>query len=103
MDKIKYLQETERAIREVLRKIDSKEQRVAVLKKLGDHLAYEANVKQMPYRLQQPFYEGVFAIIVYLCKNGQMMRVDGGMDRNVKNLLEGVLSKLLVENGDRED
>ena len=103
MDKIKYLQETERAIREVLRKIDSKEQRDMVLKKLGDHLAYEANVKQMPYRLQQPFYEGVFAIIVYLCKNGQMMRVDGGMDRNVKNLLEGVLSKLLVENGCRED
>ena len=101
MDKIKYLQETERAIREVLRKIDSKEQRDMVLKKLGDHLAYEANVKQMPYRLQQPFYEGVFAIIVYLCKNGQMMRVDGGMDRNVKNLLEGVLSKLLVENGVR--
>ena len=32
-----------------------------------------------------------------------MMRVDGGMDRNVKNLLEGVLSKLLVENGDGED
>ena len=103
MDKIKYLQETERAIREVLRKIDNKEQRDMVLKKLGDHLAYEANVKQMPYRLQQPFYEGVFAIIVYLCKNGQMMRVDGGMDRNVKNLLEGVLSKLLVENGYRED
>ena len=101
MDKIKYLQETERAIREVLRKIDNKEQRDMVLKKLGDHLAYEANVKQMPYRLQQPFYEGVFAIIVYLCKNGQMMRVDGGMDRNVKNLLEGVLSKLLVENGVR--
>ena len=101
MDKIKYLQETERAIREVLRKIDSKEQRDMVLKKLGDHLAYEANVKQMPYRLQQPFYEGVFAIIVYLCKNGQMMRVDGGMDRDVKNLLEGVLSKLLVENGIR--
>ena len=103
MDEIKYLQETERAIREVLRKIDNKEQRDMVLKKLGDHLAYEANVKQMPYRLQQPFYEGVFAIIVYLCKNGQMMRVDGGMDRNVKNLLEGVLSKLLVENGYRED
>lgn len=103
MDKIKYLQETERAIREVLRKIDNKEQRDMVLKKLGDHLAYEANVKQMPYRLQLPFYEGVFAIIVYLCKNGQMMRVDGGMDRNVKNLLEGVLSKLLVENGYRED
>ena len=103
MDKIKYLQETERAIREVLRKIDSKEQRDMVLKKLGDHLAYEANVKLMPYRLQQPFYEGVFAIIVYLYKNGQMMRVDGGMDRDVKNLLEGVLSKLLVENGDRED
>ena len=103
MDKIKYLQETERAIREVLRKIDNKEQRDMVLKKLGDHLAYEANVKQMPYRLQQPFYEGVFASIVYLCKNGQMMRVDGGMDRNVKNLLEGVLSKLLVENGYRED
>lgn len=101
MDKIKYLQETERAIREVLRKIDSKEQRDMVLKKLGDHLAYEANVKQMPYRLQQPFYEGVFAIIVYLCKNGQMMRVDGGMNRDVKNLLEGVLSKLLVENGVR--
>ena len=101
MDKIKYLQETERAIREVLRKIDSKEQRDMVLKKLGDHLAYEANVKLMPYRLQQPFYEGVFAIIVYLCKNGQMMRVDGGMDCNVKNLLEGVLSKLLVENGVR--
>ena len=52
MDKIKYLQETERAIREVLRKIDSKEQRDMVLKKLGDHLAYEANVKLMPYRLQ---------------------------------------------------
>ena len=101
MDKIKYLQETERAIREVLRKIDSKEQRDMVLKKLGDHLAYEANVKLMPYRLQQPFYEGVFAIIVYLCKNGQMMRVDGGMDRDVKDLLEGVLSKLLVENGIR--
>lgn len=103
MDKIKYLQETERAIREVLRKIDSKEQRDMVLKKLGDHLAYEANVKQMPYRLQQPFYEGVFAIIVYLCKNGQMMRVDGGMDRDVKDLLEGVLSKLLVENGTGRD
>ena len=55
MDKIKYLQETERAIREVLRKIDNKEQRDMVLKKLGDHLAYEANVKQMPYRLQLPF------------------------------------------------
>ena len=103
MDKIKYLQETERAIREVLRKIDSKEQRDMVLKKLGDHLAYEANVKLMPYRLQLPFYEGVFAIIVYLCKNGQMMRVDGGMDRDVKNLLEGVLSKLLVENGTGRD
>ena len=103
MDKIKYLQETERAIREVLRKIDNKEQRDMVLKKLGDHLAYEANVKLMPYRLQQPFYEGVFAIIVYLCKNGQMMRVDGGMDRDVKNLLEGVLSKLLVENGTGRD
>ena len=100
---VKYLNETEEALRRVLESVESKDQRDMVLKKLGDHLAYEANVKQMPYRLQQPFYEGVFAIIVYLCKNGQMMRVDGGMDRNVKNLLEGVLSKLLVENGYRED
>ena len=98
---VKYLDETEEALRRVLESVESKDQRDMVLKKLGDHLAYEANVKLMPYRLQQPFYEGVFAIIVYLCKNGQMMRVDGGMDRDVKNLLEGVLSKLLVENGVR--
>ena len=98
---VKYLNETEEALRRVLESVEDKDQRDMVLKKLGDHLAYEANVKLMPYRLQQPFYEGVFAIIVYLCKNGQMMRVDGGMDRDVKNLLEGVLSKLLVENGVR--
>ena len=103
MDKIKYLQETERAIRKVLKTIDSKEQRDAVLKKLGDYVAYEANVKQMSFRLQQPFYEGVFAIVVYMCMNGQMSRVDGGMDCDVKNSIEGVLSKLLVENGVRQD
>ena len=101
MDKIKYLQETERALREVLKTIDSKEQRDAVLKKLGDYVAYEDNVKQMSLRLQQPFYKGVFAIVVYMCMNGQMSRVDGGMDRDVKNSIEGVLSKLLVENGVR--
>ena len=100
---VKYLEETERALREVLKAIDSKEQRDAVLKKLGDHVAYEANVKLMPYRLQQPFYQGVFAIVVYMCMNGQMSRVEGGMDRDVKNSIEGVLSKLLVENGTGED
>ena len=103
MNEVKYLQETERAIREVMKTIDSKDQRDVVLKKLGDHLAYEANVKQMPYKLQQPFYKGVTAIVVYLCMNGQMSRVDGGMNRDVKNAIEGLLSKLLVENGDRED
>ena len=96
---VKYLEETERALREVLKTIDSKEQRDAVLKKLGDHVTYETGVKLMPLRLLQPFYKGVFAIAVYLCMNGQMGRVDGGMDRDVKNSIEGVLSKLLVENG----
>ena len=103
MNEVKYLQETERAIREVMKTIDSKDQRDAVLKKLGDHLAYEANVKLMPYRLQQPFYKGVSVIIAYLCMNGQLKRVDGGMRRDVKDSLEGVLSKLLVENGAGED
>ena len=100
---VKYLEETERALREVLKAIDSKEQRDAVLKKLGDYVAYEDNVKLMPYRLQQPFYKGVFAIVVYMCMNGQMSRVEGGMDRDVKHSIEGVLSKLLVENGTGED
>ena len=100
---VKYLNETEEALRRVLESVESKEQRDMVLKKLGDHLAYEANVKLMPYRLQQPFYKGAFAIDYYLCRNGQMSRVDGGMRRDVKDSLEGVLSKLLVENGTGED
>ena len=100
---VKYLNETEEALRRVLESVENKEQRDMVLKKLGDHLAYEANVKLMPYRLQQPFYKGAFAIDYYLCRNGQMSRVDGGMRRDVKDSLEGVLSKLLVENGAGED
>ena len=100
---VKYLNETEEALRRVLESVESKEQRDMVLKKLGDHLAYEAHVKLMPYRLQQPFYKGAFAIDYYLCRNGQMSRVDGGMRRDVKDSLEGVLSKLLVENGAGED
>ena len=100
---VKYLNETEEALRRVLKSVESKDQRDMVLKKLGDHLAYEANVKLMPYRLQQPFYKGAFAIDYYLCRNGQMSRVDGGMRRDVKDSLEGVLSKLLVENGTGED
>ena len=100
---VKYLNETEEALRRVLDSVENKDQRDMVLKKLGDHLAYEANVKLMPYRLQQPFYKGAFAIDYYLCRNGQMSRVDGGMRRDVKDSLEGVLSKLLVENGAGED
>ena len=100
---VKYLNETEEALRRVLESVESKDQRDMVLKKLGDHLAYEANVKLMPYRLQQPFYKGAFAIDYYLCRNGQLKRVDGGMRRDVKDSLEGVLSKLLVENGAGED
>jgi hypothetical protein len=100
---VKYLNETEEALRRVLDSVENKDQRDMVLKKLGDHLAYEANVKLMPYRLQQPFYAGVSAITHYLCMNGQLKRVDGGMRRDVKDLLEGILSKLLVENGYSKD
>ncbi len=101
--KVKFLDETEEALRRVLDSVESKDQRDMVLKKLGDHLAYEANVKLMPYRLQQPFYAGVSVITHYLCRNGQLKRIDGGMRRDVKDSLEGVLSKLLVENGRGED
>jgi hypothetical protein len=100
---VKYLDETEEALRRVMDSVESKEQRDMVLKKLADHLAYEANVKRMPYRLQQPFYKGAFVIDHYLYRNGQMSRVDGGMRRDVKDSLEGILSKLLVENGAGKD
>ena len=100
---VKYLEETERGIRAAVGKLrDRKEQRRAlVLAASCLRLMERAQMLEIPTR--EVYHKTTQAVYDYLRRNRQVQRNVGEFDRNVRQALERVLSKLLVEYGVGKD
>ena len=100
---VKYIEETERGIREAVNKLkERKEQRRAlVLAASCLKLMERKQMLEIPTR--EVYHETVTAVYDYLRRNKQVQRNVGEFDRDVKHCIEQVLSRLLVEYGNRED
>ena len=100
---VKYLQETERDIRAAVNKLrEKKEQRRAlVLAASSLRLMERAQMLEIPTR--EVYHKATIALYDYLRRNRQVQRKVGEFDGDVKQALEGVLSRLLVEYGVDKD
>ena len=100
---VKYIEETERDIRAAVSKLkEKKEQRRAlVLAASYVRLMERAQMLEIPTR--EVYHQATMAVYDYLRRNRQVQRNVGEFDRDVKQALERVLSKLLVEYGRHED
>lgn len=100
---VKYLQETEREIRKAVSKLkERKEQRRAlVLAACCLKLMERKQMLEIPTR--EVYHATVTAVYDYLRRNKQVQRNVGPFDREVKDSIEQVLSRLLVEYGNRKD
>ena len=96
---VKYIEETERDIRAAVSKLrERKEQRRAlVLAASCLRLMERAQMLEIPTR--EVYHQATQAVYDYLRRNRQVQRNVGEFDRDVKQALERVLSKLLVEYG----
>ena len=100
---VKYIEETERGIREAVSKLkERKEQRRAlVLAASCLKLMERKQMLEIPTR--EVYHETVTAVYDYLRRNRQVQRNVGEFDRDVKHGIEQILSRLLVEYGADKD
>ena len=96
---VKYIEETRDLIGEAIGKLMEQEQRTTVLKMLGDYVKFLDAVQAVPMREWLAYYEGAFRVYDYLRRNRQLGRRVGMFDREVKEVIEGILSKYLYDNG----
>ena len=101
MSEILLLQETERALREAVERLESAEERHEMLVRVGDFVQFMNSVQRMPMVTRLSYYRAAFATYNLLRVNHQLGRRVGAFDADVYMEITKILSKLLVENGAR--
>ena len=97
--KIVQLKETERALREAVGQLASREERIESLLATARYLEYVESVQRVALVPRLRAHRMMQTVYYYLLKNGQLGRRVGSFDRNVKEWIQSVLSNLLYENG----
>ena len=97
MDKIKYLQETERILRESVKDVKDGLERRRIVDGVFRFVNYMESVQRMP------FYRACYGVFDLLRVNGQLGRREGMFDGEIKKELSSILSEILGDYGDRED
>ena len=103
MNEIKLLQETEQALREAAERIADKAERKEMLVRTCEFLEFMQRVQAMPMVARLSYYRAAFATYNLLRVNCQLGRRVGMFDADVYMEITKIMSKLLVENGTRED
>ena len=98
MSEILLLQETERALREAVERLESAEERHEMLVRVGDFVQFMNSVQRMPMVARLSYYRAAFATYNLLRVNQQLGRRVGAFDDGVYTGIVRILSKLLVEN-----
>ena len=100
---VKFLNETERRLREAAAGVADEAERREMLVRTRDFLEFMQRVQQMPMVARLCFYRAAFATYNLLRVNRQLGRRVGAFDKDVYTEIVRTLSKLLVENGADED
>ena len=103
MDKIKYLQETERILRESVKDVKDGLERRRIVDGVFRFVNYLESVQRMPLVVRLKFYRACYGVFDLLRVNGQLGRREGMFDGEIKKELSSILSEILVGYGDRED
>jgi hypothetical protein len=103
MDKIKYLQETERILRESVKDVKDGLERRRIVDGVFRFVNYMESVQRMPLVVRLKFYRACYGVFDLLRVNGQLGRREGMFDGEIKKELSSILSEILVGYGDRED
>ena len=101
MDKIKYLQETERILRESVKDVKDGLERRRIVDGVFRFVNYMESVQRMPLVVRLKFYRACYGVFDLLRMNGQLGRREGMFDGEIKKELSSILSEILVENGVR--
>ena len=101
--KVKYLQETGRALREAAERLEDPQERRLMLTRTCEFLEFMEKVQTMPMVARLSYYRAAFATYNLLRVNHQLGRRVGAFDADVHTAIVKILSKLLVENGVRKD
>ncbi len=100
---VRYLNETERILRESVERVTGGLERRRVVNSVFLFVDFMERVQQMPMVARLCFYRAAFATYNLLRVNRQLGRRVGAFDKDVYAEIVKILSKLLVENGADED
>lgn len=98
-----YLPETERAVRETVNDVADRSLRREALMMAARYVAYASRVQSVSQLARECGYRIQQAIYYYLLRNRQLGRRVGDFDAAVREPIEQLLSKLLVENSDNDE
>ena len=99
MDEMKQREELEAGLRAAMQSLETKGQRVAMLRQLAENMVYMNRLQGVPLVVRLAFFRAFFAVFNYLRQRRQLGRREGELDVEVRLELEQILSKLLEENG----
>ena len=99
MIKNEYSDKTLDLIGQAVGKLAERQQRTTVLELLAEYVKFLEKLQATPMRERLAYYEGAFRVYDYLRRNRQLGRRVGMFDREVKEVIEGILSKYLYDNG----
>ena len=103
MERTVYLEETERAVRTSVERLATVEERRQMLVQLGRGVVFMICVQALPQLVSECIMFSQHTVYYCLLKNRQLERRVGAVDREVRQSVECLLSKLLVEYGRGED
>ncbi len=98
-NKIKLLDDTERAVRASVEKLATARERRQMLEQLGRFVGYLNDVQALPQMVRECSMFAQHTVYYCLLKNHQLGRRVGAFDREVRQQMECLMSKLLVEYG----
>ena len=99
MERTVYLEETERAVRASVERLATVEERRQMLEQLGRFVGYLNDVQALPQLVRECSMFAQQTVYYCLLKNHQLERRVGAFDHEVRQSVECLLSKLLVEYG----
>ena len=90
-------EELEAGLRAAMQSLETKGQRVAMLRQLAENMVYMNRLQGVPLVVRLAFFRAFFAVFNYLRQRRQLGRREGELDVEVRLEMEQILSKLLKE------
>ena len=100
---VKYVEELRRGLIGELERIESEEERQAMLGAIVEYCMMMERKQQLRLVVRESYYRVAYHVFNYLRRNRQLARREGAFDKDVKLVLISTLSRLLVEYGAGKD